>query len=147
MLNDVGIYDLRSPSPLALASSSVAAWPLVLLGIAGTMAVIDQNHRMSGGVPAEASSYMRPISLANAGLALQAWLGHKNIQHTACTDVARTASANAIAAAALMGAPIQTNSGDCGRLAIIPVAGADCEVSLSKRKPRRGLEGARDGVS
>jgi hypothetical protein len=31
------------------------------------MAVIDQKHRMSGGVLAEASSYMRPIALANAG--------------------------------------------------------------------------------
>jgi hypothetical protein len=36
---------------LALASSSVAAWPFVMLGTAGTISVIDQNHRNSGGVP------------------------------------------------------------------------------------------------
>jgi hypothetical protein len=35
---------------LALASSSVAAWPFVTLGTAGTMAVTDQNQRNSGGV-------------------------------------------------------------------------------------------------
>jgi hypothetical protein len=38
----------------AFASSSAGAWPCVALD-AGTMAVIDQNHRNSGGMLAELS--------------------------------------------------------------------------------------------
>jgi hypothetical protein len=38
---------------LAFASSSIAACPFVTLGTAGTISVIDQNHRSSGGPSAE----------------------------------------------------------------------------------------------
>jgi hypothetical protein len=38
---------------MALALSSVAACPLVTLGTAGTISVIDQNQRNSGGPSAE----------------------------------------------------------------------------------------------
>src|SRR5262249_6983358 len=39
----------------AIASSYVVACPFVLLGIAGTIDVTDQNQRSSGGVPRSAS--------------------------------------------------------------------------------------------
>jgi hypothetical protein len=46
----------RTERNLAIASSRVAAVPFVTPFVAGTMAVTDQNHRMSGGVLADASS-------------------------------------------------------------------------------------------
>jgi hypothetical protein len=37
------------PRPSAFASSSIGAWPFARLGIAGTIEVMDQPHRSSGG--------------------------------------------------------------------------------------------------
>jgi hypothetical protein len=44
------------PRNFAFASSNVDACPFVRLGIAGTMAVTDQNQPNSGGALVEASS-------------------------------------------------------------------------------------------